>query len=338
MLRTRREINCLFLSSIPALSGVTAGRPTTVGLRYGEGPIPPEEGSTASGSFRAPVKFFINPNSGAAKWLKENAGSPDAKYMQMIADNMHAIWLGSWNRRIAAAATNMLKQHAAQGALPVFVLYNIPGRDNGGYSAGGEGSPEAYYEWISGFASALGDSEAIVILEPDALALSIEIPEEQNRAMRYTLVNTALDILKKQPKAKVYLDAGHPGWRPADEMAGLLAKGGIGRADGFFVNVSNFVDTASCIEYGKAISARTGGAHFLVDTSRNGKGAPADPGEFCNPSGVGLGRSPTVATGEPLCDALLWVKVPGESDGPCNGGPDAGRFWPEYAIALAKNA
>jgi endoglucanase len=240
MLRTRREINCLFLSSIPAVSGVTAGRPTTVGLRYGEGPISPEEGSTASGASRAPVKFFINPNSGAAKWLKENAGSPDAKYMQMIADNMHAIWLGSWNRRIAAAATNMLKQHAAQGALPVFVLYNIPGRDNGGYSAGGEGSPEAYYEWISGFASALGDSEAIVILEPDALALSIEITEEQNRAMRYTLVNTALDILKKQPKAKVYLDAGHPGWRPADEMAGLLAKGGVGRADGFFVNVSNF--------------------------------------------------------------------------------------------------
>ena len=115
-------------------------------------------------------------------------------------------------------------------------------------------------------------------------------------------------------------------------------KAGSAGPDGFFVNVSNFVDTASCIEYGKAISARTGGAHFLVDTSRNGKGAPANPGEFCNPSGVGLGRSPTVATGEPLCDALLWVKVPGESDGPCNGGPDAGRFWPEYAIALAKNA
>jgi endoglucanase len=32
------------------------------------------------------------------------------------------------------------------------------------------------------------------------------------------------------------------------------------------------------------------------------------------------------------------VKPPGESDGECNGGPAAGRWWPEYALGLAQRA
>ena len=35
-------------------------------------------------------------------------------------------------------------------------------------------------------------------------------------------------------------------------------------------------------------------------------------------------------------DALLWIKVPGDSDGPCGigGGIPAGRFSPDLAMAL----
>lgn len=324
-MRTRRQLGRELVSLLGLAGGLVVGRAAAL-------EVPPAAPAATA------ARFFVNPYSGAAKWLKENAGSPDAPYMRRIAENMHAVWLGRWNRRIGSATRKILQQHAEQGALPVLVIYNIPGRDNGGYSSGGEDSPETYYHWLSELGAALGESEAIVILEPDALALSPGIKDEQNRAMRYTLVNSALDIVKRQPRARVYLDAGHPNWHPPAEMADLLIKGGIERADGFFVNVSNFVATASCIEYGRAISERTGGAHFVIDTSRNGRGAPADPGEYCNPSGMGLGQLPTLETGEPLCDAFLWIKVPGESDGPCNGGPDAGRFWPEYAIALAKNA
>jgi hypothetical protein len=32
----------------------------------------------------------------------------------------------------------------------------------------------------------------------------------------------------------------------------------------------------------------------------------------------------------------LWIKDPGASDGPRNGGPPAGQFWPQYAITLAR--
>ena len=42
-------------------------------------------------------------------------------------------------------------------------------------------------------------------------------------------------------------------------------------------------------------------------------------------------------TGEPKCDAYLWIKIPGESDGKGNGGPRAGKFWPEMATELIKD-
>ena len=53
--------------------------------------------------------------------------------------------------------------------------------------------------------------------------------------------------------------------------------------------------------------------------------------------GAFAGPPPTAATGHALADAYLWVKHPGDSDGRCNG---AGRrrWWPEYAVGLARRA
>ena len=103
-----------------------------------------------------------------------------------------------------------------------------------------------------------------------------------------------------------------------------------------------------------------GTTHFVIDTSRNGQGPwtpPADhpagdPQDWCNPPGRGLGLPPTLATGKPLLDAYLWVKLPGESDGACNrwnpaGGidpvrnvmdPAAGVWFGDMALELAHNA
>ena len=85
------------------------------------------------------------------------------------------------------------------------------------------------------------------------------------------------------------------------------------------------------------MSKRTGGARFVVDTSRNGLGS-TDSREWCNPPGRALGTPPTADTGDPLVDGHLWIKRPGESDGLCNSGPPAGVFWPEYALDLVKRA
>ncbi|MFI8003174.1 glycoside hydrolase family 6 protein [Streptomyces sp. NPDC086010] len=98
--------------------------------------------------------------------------------------------------------------------------------------------------------------------------------------------------------------------------------------------------------------------HFVTDSSRNGRGpwtAPAgkytDPQEWCNPPGRGLGARPTTRTGDPLHDARLWIKIPGESDGLCLRGtkgpqdperrttdPAAGTWFPEQALELVRFA
>lgn len=98
--------------------------------------------------------------------------------------------------------------------------------------------------------------------------------------------------------------------------------------------------------------------HFVTDTSRNGRGpwlpragSHADPQSWCNPPGRGLGARPTTKTGDPLHDAALWVKTPGESDGQCLRGtagprdpergsvdPEAGDWFPEQALELVRNA
>lgn len=120
-------------------------------------------------------------------------------------------------------------------------------------------------------------------------------------------------------------------------MASRLSRVHVDRASGFSLNVSNFISNQDNITYGKKISSLLNGAHFVIDTSRNGAGsAPGDV--WCNPSGRALGPVPTMATNIDKVDAFLWIKNPTESDGNCNGGPNAGVFWQEYAIELARNA
>lgn len=72
--------------------------------------------------------------------------------------------------------------------------------------------------------------------------------------------------------------------------------------------------------------------HFVIDTSRNGRGSWApkpgnnykDAQTWCNPPDRGLGARPTTRTGNPLVDAYLWIKIPGESDGQCDRGMGGG--------------
>lgn len=103
---------------------------------------------------------------------------------------------------------------------------------------------------------------------------------------------------------------------------------------------TNYYTTDEEIGYGEDISGRTGGAHYVIDTSRNGAGpAPEHPLNWCNPDGRALGAAPTVDTAGPHADAYLWIKRVGESDGSCGRGePPAGRFVNQFAVDLVRNA
>lgn len=253
--------------------------------------------------------------------------------MQKLASGAESRWFGGWNSNIQSDVNNYVTDAYNHGANPVLVAYNIPQRDCGGYSAGGAGSPDAYRSWITAFANGIGSRTAAVVLEPDALP-GMDCLSSADQQTRLSLMNYAVDTFKSKGGIKVYIDAGGPNWQSPATMATRLTQAGIAKADGFSSDVSGFDALNLVTQYGTSLSQLLGGKHFVIDTSRDGNGSN---GQWCNPSGRALGMKPTTSTGNPIIDAYLWIKVPGESDGSCNGGPSAGTFWDAYALDLAKN-
>ncbi len=274
--------------------------------------------------------LYVDPYSSAQRQVQSWSSTrpSDAEAMKKIASQSTARWFGDWNGTdIQTSVSSYVTKVRSAGALPILVAYNIPNRDCGYYSAGGSYTNEAYLSWIRSFAAGIGTRHAVVILEPDATATSCVTTE------RLLLMAEAVKILKANEDTSVYIDAGHDNWISASTMAARLKTSGIANADGFALNVSNFYTDQQNTEYGFAVSQLLDFKHFIMDTSRNGNGWN---GEWCNPLGRRVGVSPTLNTGHPLIDALLWVKPPGESDGTCNGGPSAGAWWPEYALDLVR--
>jgi len=287
------------------------------------------------------ARLYRHPDSQVLDWLRDNAGDPRHDVIaSRIADQPAAVWFAAYAPdTITAEVRAVTAAGAAQGRVPVVVAYTIPERDCGGASQGGAPDLDAYDAWIDRFAAGLGSGEVVVILEPDSIAQS-ECLSGGQRADRFASLARAGRVIKAaNPKARVYYDAGHSGWHPAAKQADLLRQAGAGSAassDGIFSNVSNFHRTADEIAYDRRVLTALGGPAGLgavIDTSRNGNGAPAD-GEWCDPDGRKLGQTPTLNTGEARIDGYLWVKLPGESDG-CKGAP--GTFTPSYAYDLASS-
>ena len=272
-------------------------------------------------------------NVAAAAAATADPESAAAATLARIAEQPAAIWLLPERYPLAtvqADVTAIATAAAAAGQTPVFVIYGIPNRDCGNFSAGGLSETD-YPTWVSAIATALTLTPSVVILEPDALALATECGNVEQRVQQIKQgVATLAPTI-----ATVYLDAGHSDWLNPATTADLLNRAGVAEVRGFATNVSNYNDSAAEQSYGEAVSALTGDAHFVVDTSRNGLGSN---GEWCNPPGRALGATPAATTDGGLRDADLWVKEPGESDGTCNNGPAAGEWWNERALQLAAAA
>lgn len=281
------------------------------------------------------VTFFVERHSPARNQYVQwrDARPADAEQMLKIADQPQGQWIGDWHADVESTVRERVRTAASEGAVPLLVLYNIPQRDCGSYSAGGAGDGAAYLEWTREVARGIGDARAVIVLEPDAVAQSECLPAAAQE-QRMALLREAVGILKARPGVSLYVDGGNPRWQTAQRMADLLTWAGVERADGFALNVSNTISVDENRLYGDAVSTLLGGIHFVIDTSRNGLGPTADS-EWCNPLGRALGPTPRAETGYERVDAFLWVKRPGESDGTCNGGPSAGQWWADYALGLA---
>lgn len=222
----------------------------------------------------------------------------------------------------------------AHPQLPIFVIYNIPNRDIGQYSRGGAKSKELYLDFIHRFCNGIGDSKPIVIYEPDALPHSTLLSEEEQK-WRLDLMKESLQIITNRTDSLVYVDVGHSNWLSPLIAHQLLNKVSNPKVRGFSLNSCNYRTTRECISWAKKVLKLRPNDNYVIDTSRNGQGPINN--EWCNPQGRGLGTPPTCETDHEKCDAYLWIKIPGESDGKCNGGPKAGMFWGEQAEELVRN-
>lgn len=353
----------------------------------------------------------------------------DALSLIRMETTPQAVWFTSGTpQQVRKAVQSTSTQAAVQRAVPTMVIYNAPGRDCSQYSSGGAGSDADYRAWIDGFAAGLRKNQRVtVVVEPDGLAnLPSDCPSAYPgqdiaalTAGRLADIKYAGEtVLRANPKALVYLDAGHSAWHSVGDIAQRLDQAGVAKFQGISLNVSNYQPTPQLTKYASWISrclyfvhnaaadngANVGNyagcasqyypasptdystwaltdawyathvdeaaghptsttqlAHAVLDTSRNGQGpwTPAasanypDPQTWCNPPGRGLGLRPTANTAQPLIDAYLWIKTPGQSDGQCNRGisgsttdpewggitdPAAGDWFGQQALQLAKLA
>lgn len=278
--------------------------------------------------------LYVWPHTSVATAVRGGHPSPELTRLAAIPQG---IWLtggppGAVARQVSQVAG------AAQRArsVPVFVVYDIPRRDCGaGQSGGGAPDAQAYRDYVSALAYANRGRQAVVILEPDALA-QLDCVQPQYRQGRLRLLKWAVGALQTH-RVMVYLDAGNRGWHSAHDMAERLSRAGIAHARGFALNVSNFDPTGSEIAYGRSISGLVGWKRFVIDTSRNGAASPAHG--WCNPPGRAVGPLPGTAPHTRGVDALLWIKAPGESDGVCGTSRlPAGQFDRNAATRLMRNA
>lgn len=303
---------------------------TSVSSAPPDGVTPTVTPPVAEGPFGNGV-FGTHPHAGAqaAQWRASRPA--DAALMERMASTPTATWLGDWIPDVRSTVADLVGKASVTGRRPVLVAYNIPDRDCGGHSGGGAKNEKAYRKWIRALAEGIADRPAAVILEPDVLAHLCG-----DAKATYRMLGDAVEVLAAGKDTAVYLDAGHAQWLDVPTAVQRLRAAGVDKARGFSLNVSNFVSTSETERYGeKIVSALGGDSHYVIDTSRNGNGPGAD---FCNPPGRALGATPSAATTGAHADAYLWIKVPGESDGTCDGAPKAGTWMPEYALALAREA
>lgn len=278
---------------------------------------------------------------GSVAQLRANGQSAEAAALTTIARTPAGIWAVGQPGEMSKVRSATLAANG-QHAVPVIVAYNVPDRDAcGKFSASSGPGPSGYERWIDQLDASIGAGYAIVIVEPDALPDIVNgCLNPAQAAERYQLLSYAMSTLGRLPHARVYLDAGNPGMfaNPA-RLAGPLERAGVRNGHGFSANVSNFYRTADVVAWSQRLErALGGGIGAVIDTGRNGNGPYTGPDtpQWCNPPGRAPGPAPRINPGPAGVDAYLWIKDPGASDGPCNGGPPAGQYFPGYALQLAQ--
>ena len=283
--------------------------------------IPSVAASTVGGHGLSPdTRFYVPPPAqGSVRQILQLIESGQLKNAGLIAAMEavpSAVWLDGETPAQAAEPGNLGWEQAdsdvarqvrqtlfaasLQHAVPIFVAYNIPGRDCSQYSAGGAPSDAAYDAWIDSISNALGDAKAVVLEEPDALAdlpgycgsaYAAEFPDITNTT-RIDDIRYAVATLESDPNISLYLDGGNSDWQNVGGMAETLVAADVQETQGFFLNVSNYqYDTnsdffgtwvSSCIAYATVNEAQTPADALAAVATFAGTSTPT--GAFAGPA------------------------------------------------------
>lgn len=269
-----------------------------------------------------------------------------AKFLE-LANVPAPLWLATdyGSAHGASGVTTVMAATTAAGTVPQFVMYSIPGRDNGSFSAGGAANSAAYRVFVDAIAAAIGSGRAIIVIEPDALpkcyAVSGGIGGTLGLARRADVDYACEKLGTACPNLRVYINIGNSNFRSAAEMATLIGNCAQ-HCDGVSLNVAQTERFQDEYDYYLAVKAlETDVDGCIIDTGRNGRGPyPFQTGDrgdvwYINPPtygsldgtggkpsrptlGISLGARPTTqmdVSAWPGLHAILWTKFPGGSDG-----------------------
>ncbi|CAI5738175.1 unnamed protein product [Hyaloperonospora brassicae] len=221
----------------------------------------------------------------------------------------------------------------SEDARMTFVVYGIPNKDcNAGFSSSGSVKNAAdYVKFLSELTTAVGDRKVLYVVEPDSVGLLAEDNGCGVGAGYLENLKVAVKALSANKNAELYVDVGY--WTLENDaqlknvvaaMKELVAEA---KLKGIAINTSNYRSNGQMEKLCTKFQTAMGSAKMtcIIDTSRNFN-EPSTT-DWCNVKEGGIGYPPTSETNITSIDYFMWLKVAGESDGTCLGGPDAGKFF-----------
>ena len=279
--------------------------------------------------------FVDEKNDSWIEWQRaERQGRENvARVNREIAIQPKFRWFGRSTKNLAVSVSDYIARAESKGQIPLMAMLRHHGTScSPSYTGGGAAEDEVFRAWWRVVANAIGNHRVVVGYEPDSLG-TVDCLKKSRRKARIAALRYGVDLLSKLPNATVYIEAGASDWERPARTAKLLKQVGIDKVRGFMLNATHYDWTANNIRYGRAVSRRTGGKPFIINTSGNGRGPVhyqrwtssahtswQRVNIWCNAKMRGLGIAPTTQTHDPLVDAYMWINRPGASSGACNGG------------------
>ena len=235
------------------------------------------------------------------------------------------------------------------GLTNIFILYGLTNKDceAGFSSAGTNKNSQDYINYVKHLKSIVGNNEVIYIIEPDAIALSIDNKcGIQNNYLDN--IKEAINILSENNNSKIYLDIGY--WvivyseEEVKKVINIINKIDTNnKLRGISLNLSNYRKNDEMINACKRFKQISGkNYNCIIDTSRNWNG-PSSDNQWCNLISGGIGELPMQNPTDSI-DYYLWLKPQSELDGPCIGfsnsyqvNKNAGEFDLNYLLKLWEN-